>query len=85
MLHLVYFGAASSLGDDKCLRVILEQDSWRFIGTKMHIGLHTKTPRDYTLRVSELKDNQILPPELRARFNLFETVFKTSEDASTIS
>ncbi len=76
------YGAADQ-STDSSLNVVLESESWRFISTKARIGVYNKSgkSREYKVKVTELKEKDMLPDELKARFMLFDSIFK-KEDAS---
>jgi hypothetical protein len=61
--------------------VILESESWRFISSVVHIGLHLKNspPKEYTVKLTEMKDSDMLPQELRFRYELFNRYFDHSD------
>jgi hypothetical protein len=65
------------------IKVILQSESWRFVSRKAHIGLHNKrgdgSSRQYTLKLTELKEIDILPPEIRDRFLVFDNLFKRND------
>lgn len=89
--ELTTYGATSTSEEDEeskseFIRVILESESWRFVGRKAHIGVYNKsgTPHPYTLKVTEMRDTEMLPPELLDKYMLFESIFKRT-DASQIS
>jgi hypothetical protein len=80
----MYGGVSTDL--DEGFRVILESESWRFVSTKVHIGLHNKCgiPRDFTIKITELKDIEMLPKELGEKYTIFDKIFKR-EDATQVS
>ena len=88
MNELTSYGASSKIGDeDKGINVILESESWRFMSDKAHIGIFNKSQdpdRQYTLKVTELKDHEMLPVELRDKFIFFDGLY-SRQDASQIS
>lgn len=53
---------------------------------KVNIGIHNKDPasRDFTLKITELKDLEMLPKELSDKYRLFDSIFKR-EDATSVS
>ena len=74
---------ATDQSTDSSLNVVLESESWRFISTKARIGVYNKSgkSREYKVKVTELKEKDMLTDELKARFMLFDSIFK-KEDAS---
>lgn len=88
MRKLTMFGATTTTTSESNngLKVILESESWRFISSIAHIGLHNKSgsTTDYTIKLTELKDLDMLPPSLQAKYEIFDNIFKRS-DASQVS
>ena len=74
---------ATEQSTESSLNVVLESESWRFISTKARIGVYNKSgkSREYKVKVTELKEKDMLTDELKARFMLFDSIFK-KEDAS---
>ena len=85
MSKLMSYGATEQTVDST-LRVILESESWRFISTKAKIGVYNKAgePREYTVKVTEMQERDMLPPELKDKYSFFDSIFR-KEDASEIS
>jgi hypothetical protein len=85
MSKLMSYGATEQTVDST-LRVILESESWRFISTKAKIGVYNKAgePREYTVKVTEMQERDMLPPELKGKYSFFDSIFR-KEDASEIS
>ena len=85
MNQLMSYGSTEQ-SSDSSLNVILESESWRFIGTNARIGVYNKSgsPREYKVKVTELKEKDMLPDDIKAKFILFDHIFK-KEDASLIS
>jgi hypothetical protein len=54
---------AEDLGSSS-IKVILESESWRFISTKVKIGIYTSDPKEYNVKITEIKDADMLPPEI---------------------
>ena len=81
MRELANYGATSAEEESAGIRVILESESWRFISHKAHLGLYNKSgrPREYTLKITEMKDSEMLPDSLRVRFEYFEKLFKRTD------
>jgi len=82
MQQLMSYGATEQ-STESSLNVVLESESWRFISTKARIGVYNKSgkSREYKVKVTELKEKDMLTDELKARFMLFDSIFK-KEDAS---
>ena len=82
MTQLMSYGATEQ-SSDSSLNVVLESESWRFISTKARIGVYNKSgqSREYKVKVTELKEKDMLPDELKTKFMLFDSIFK-KEDAS---
>ena len=62
--ELTTLGAASV--SDSGIRVILESECWRFISSVFHMSVFNTSAEDrlYTVKVTELKDHEMLPPAL---------------------
>jgi hypothetical protein len=76
---------AEDLGSSS-IKVILESESWRFISTKAKFGVYNTSgvPRSYSIKVTEIQDFNMLPPLLKLKYQLFDSVFNKA-DASQIS
>jgi len=46
---------------------LLESEAWRFVSHKAHFGLYNKSgiERTYKFRVTEIKEEDVLPPEIK--------------------
>lgn len=76
MRKLTTYGATESDLDDG-IRVILESESWRFISHHVHIGIHNKgggggKSRLYTVKITEMKTHEMLPQQIRDRYQVFD-------------
>lgn len=62
MSKMMSYGAVESTFKST-LRVILESESWRFISTKAKIAVYNKAEeaREYTVKVTEIQENNMLP------------------------
>lgn len=56
------------------------------MSSQVHIGLHNKdpSPREYTVKITEMKDVDMLPKDLGERYQVFDSIFKR-DDASGVS
>lgn len=45
------------------INVMLESESWRFVGTKAHFGIYNKSGSDriYKIQLREVKEEDLLP------------------------
>ena len=76
----------SATGEDRGIKVILESESWRFIGTKAHFGLYNKSgsPKQYTFKLTEILEEDLLSAEVRDKFIFFDSLYKQI-DAQQVS
>ena len=78
MRRLTTYGATESDSQDNGIRVIIESESWRFISHHAHIGIHNKSgkPEEYKVKITELKTHEMLPHDIRERYQIFDSIFK---------
>lgn len=74
--------------DDHGLKVIIESEAWRFISDSAHFGIYNKKSstaeqsqlkRKYKFKVSEIKEEDLLPQDIKEKFLFFESIFKGSD------
>lgn len=65
---------------------MLETEAWRFISEKAYFGIYnsSKEPIDITFKITEIKEEELLTPELRKKYLIYEGVFQDI-DAQAIS
>jgi hypothetical protein len=69
MRELMTSGAAEE-DNSSSIKVILESESWRFISSKACFGIFNKAQevREYTVKVTEVPDIDMLPPDLKSKY-----------------
>ncbi|CDW84668.1 sam-dependent methyltransferase [Stylonychia lemnae] len=72
---------------DSGIKVLLESEAWRFVSNKAHFGLYNKSGQDqiYKFKLTEIKEEDILPVELKDKFIFFEELFNSKEEAAVVS
>jgi hypothetical protein len=67
---------------------LLETEAWRFVSDKAYIGIYnddtTIADRSYTIRVTEVKEEDLLSEDLKPKYQIYERVFQDI-DAATVS
>lgn len=69
------------------IKVLLESEAWRFVSAKAHFGLYNKSglERSYKFSVTEIKEEDLLPIELKDKYLFFEELFNSKEEAANVS
>lgn len=64
--------------DTDSINVILEGESWRFIGTKCSIGIYNVSSSDsitYKIKLTEVLENELLPNEIALKYQIFDEIY----------
>lgn len=68
--------------------MLIESECWRFVGERGKFGIYNTDPsretREITFKVTEIKEELLIPQDIRNRFLLYESIF-TAIDSAAIS
>jgi hypothetical protein len=70
------------------LRFFLESEDWRFVSNIAHIGVYNKLEedlaREITFRITEIKEEDLLPEDVKMKYKLYDEIF-TMIDSNSVS
>ena len=73
--------------DEIGIKILLESEAWRFVSNKAYFGLYNKSGEEkaYKFKVTEIKEEDILPEDLKDKFLFFEEIFINKDEAAMVS